>query len=232
MIEKDFTFAGSATPGATRCGLQDRLTEAILSGTLPAGMVLDDARLATAFGAGVGDIRRAVDALTAAGLVAVRRDGRRRVTTFDGDRARDVVALFGDVWIGSIRHTMTMIHEDDVVYLAELVDDVDLAVRALDVAAFTAGVRALAIAFARIEGNTDRAELLASLGALLGCFARRVGGAFDWTDVRAAVAGIARVLPARDACAMRAAVITLFDDVLPGVVDRAVSQARPLAAAS
>lgn len=211
--------------------LQSRLADAILTGELAPAARLDDARLAAAFGAARPEVRRALDGLAAAGLIAVRRDGTRSVTVLDGDRARDVVAMFGDVWIGSVRHAMSLLHADDVAYLQELMDDVTLAVGARDVAAFAAAVRVFAVAFARIEGNTERAELLASLGALLGCITRRAGGSFDWSDVSAAVARIAAVLPDRDAAAMRAALIALFDDVLPSIVDHAVAQARPLAAA-
>lgn len=235
MIEKkDDVRAGSATSvaGDRHRSLQDRLTDAIVSGALAPGTRLDERDLAVALDARPAEVLRALDRLAAVGLVAVRRDGTRWVTALDGDRARDVVALFGDVWIGSVRRTMTVLHADDLAYLDELVDDVALAVRWRDGAAFGGGLRALAVAFARIEGNTERAEMVGNLGTLLACVARRAGSVFDWTDVRAAVARIAVVLPGRDAAAMRAALMTLFDDVLPGIVDRAVAPTRPLAAAS
>ncbi|WP_336502636.1 GntR family transcriptional regulator [Microbacterium paraoxydans] len=234
MIEKkDDVRAGSAAAGGDRHrGLQDRLTDAIVSGALAPGTRLDERDLAAALSAGAAEVLRALDGLAAVGLIAVRRDGTRWVTAFDGDRARDVVALFGDVWIGSVRRTMALLHADDLAYLDELVEDVALAVRGRDGSAFGGGLRALAVAFARIEGNAERAELVGSLGTLLACIARRAGSVFDWSDVRAAVARIAVVLPGRDAAAMRTALIALFDDVLPGIVDRAVAPARPLAAAS
>ncbi|MEE6387761.1 GntR family transcriptional regulator [Microbacterium paraoxydans] len=235
MIEKNddvHAETGAAAEHDRRRGLQGRLTDAILTGALAPGERVDERWLAAALGAEATEVRRALAALADAGLIAVRRDGSRRVTALDGDRARDVVAMFGDVWIGAVRHTMARLDADDLAYLAELVDDVALAVRMRDGSAFGVGLRALAIAFARIEGNADRAELLGSLGALLECVARRAGSVFDWPDVRSAVARLAVALPSRDATAMRAALIALFDDVLPGIVDRAVTPARPLAAAS
>lgn len=234
MIEKkNDVHAGSGAPAGDRHGgLQGRLTDAVVSGALAPGTRVDERGLAAAFGAGPAEVRRALDGLAAAGLIAVRRDGTRWVTALDGDRARDVVALFGDVWIGSVRRTMALLRTDDLAYLDELVDDVALAVRWRDGSAFGGGLRALAVAFARIEGNTERAELVGSLGTLLECVARRAGSIFDWSDVRTSVARIAVVLAERDATAMRTALMDLFDDVLPGIVDRAVTPALPLAAAS
>lgn len=234
MIEKkNDVHAGSGAPAGDRHGgLQGRLTDGIVSGALAPGTRVDERGLAAAFGAGPAEVLRALDGLAAAGLIAVRRDGTRWVTALDGDRARDVVALFGDVWIGSVRRTMALLRTDDLAYLDELVDDVALAVRWRDGSAFGGGLRALAVAFARIEGNTERAELVGSLGTLLECVARRAGSVFDWSDVRTSVARIAVVLAERDATAMRTALMDLFDDVLPGIVDRAVTPALPLAAAS
>lgn len=235
MIEKKDdarAVSGTAAGGDRHGGLQGRLTDAIVSGALAPGTRVDERGLAAALGAAPADVLRALDGLAAVGLIAVRRDGTRWVTAFDGDRARDVVALFGDVWIGSVRRTMAVLHADDLDYLDELVEDVALAVRWRDGSAFGDGLRALAVAFAWIEGNAERAELVGSLGTLLACVARRAGSVFDWSDVRAAVVRIAVVLPGRDAAAMRTALIALFDDVLPGIVDRAVAPAHPLAAAS
>ncbi|WP_101847838.1 GntR family transcriptional regulator [Zhihengliuella sp. ISTPL4] len=234
MIEKkDDVRAGMGESGheESHGSAQGRLTEAILSGALAPGTRLDERRLADVLDVGAAEIHRALGALAAAGLIAVRRDGTHWVTALDGDRVRDAVAMFGDVWIGSVRHTMATLHEDDLAYLSELVDDVARAVRLRAPSGFGTGLRALAVAFARIEGNTERAELLASLGTLLECFTRRAGAAFDWSSVRFAVARIGRVLPARDAVSMRTALIDLFDEVLPEIVDRAVAQSRPLVAA-
>ena len=230
----DDARAGSGSSGGevVRGGMQGRLTDRILAGEIAPGVPLRDARLAAAFGAQAAEVRRALDGLAAVGLVTLRRDGSRQVTPFDGDRARDVVAMFGDVWIGAVRHTMALLDADDLAYLDELVDDVALAVRARDVAEFGAALRALAVAFARIEGNTERAEMLGSQGTVLECVVRRAGSAFVWAEVHTAVTRIAHALSERDAAAMRAALIALFDEVLPGIVDRAVTPPLPLAAAS
>lgn len=224
--------SAASVRAGTHLGMQAWLTERIIAGEIAPGSRLYDARLATAFGADTAEVRRALDGLAAVGLVAVRRDGTRRVTAFEEDRARDVVAMFGDVWIGSVRHAMTLLRTDDLAYLGELVDDVTSAVRTRDVAEFGAALRALAVAFARIEGNTERAEMLGSLGVLLERVARRAGSVFEWVEVRAAIVRIAHDLSARDAAALRAALIALFDEVLPAIVDRAVARSRPLAVAS
>jgi DNA-binding GntR family transcriptional regulator len=203
----------------------ERLRDAIVSGELKPGERLRDYDLAEALGTSKTPVRHALDRLTEHGLVEMQRNRYTRVAPIDLDRVRDAIALFGDIWIGSVRHAMPLIQPDDVTYLTELTDDLSSAVRAHDIVAFGGALRAIAIAFARIEGNTARSNVIELLTPLIGRFGQQAKGVFDWAALEESTIQIREMLQHRDAVETRAAIVVLFDDVMPAIIDRAEEQA-------
>lgn len=134
-----------------------RLQDAIVSGELPPGERLRDYDLAERLGTSKTPIRHALDRLADHGLVEMQRNRYTRVAPIDLERVRNAVDLFGDIWIGSLRHEKAVIEADDLAHLTALADEVVEAARVRDVAGFGIALRSLATAFARIEGNGARA---------------------------------------------------------------------------
>lgn len=203
-----------------------RVRDAIVSGELRPGERLRDYELAETLGTSKAPVRHALDRLAERGLVEMQRNRFTRVAPIDLDRVRDSISLFGDIWIGSLRHAMPLIQTDDVAYLLELTEDISSAAAAHEVGAFGAAMRALAIAFARIEGNAARSNVLELLSPQIRRFGHQARDVFDWDGIARATADFRDTLEDRDAARMRAALVTLFDDVLPEVIDRAEAQAR------
>lgn len=198
-----------------------RLREAIVSGELQPGERIRDYELAEKLGISKTPVRHALARLAELGLVEMQRNRYTRVAPLDLDRIRDAVALFGDIWIGSVRHAMPLLQADDVAYLVELMDDLSAAVRGHDVAALNGSLRAAAVGFARIEGNSTRVTMIELLSPQIRRVAQHVGDAFDWPATEEASVGIREAIRQRDAAATREAIIVLFDDVLRNVIDRA-----------
>lgn len=198
-----------------------RLRDAIVSGELRPGEALRDYELADHLGTSKTPVRHALARLTEAGLVEMQRNRFTRVAPLDLDRIRDAVALFGDVWIGSVRHAMPLIQADDVAYLVDLTEDMSAANRRQDTVAFSGALRAVAIAFARIEGNSTRVNVIEFLGPQIRRFTQHARAAFDWEAIEESTIAVREVIRQRDATLTRAAIVTLFDDVLPGIIDRA-----------
>ncbi|WP_447652550.1 GntR family transcriptional regulator [Microbacterium sufflavum] len=204
----------------------DRLREAIVTGELRPGERLRDHELADALGTSKTPVRHALDRLAELGLVDMQRNRFTRVAPIDLDDVRDAIALFGDVWIGSVRHATPLMGDDDVTYLSELLEDITSAVDASDVAAFSAALRTIAVAYARIEGNATRSNVIEFLGPQIRRFSAQARGDFDFAALRSATAAIGLAMTQRDAVGTRAALITLFDTVLPAVIDRAEERSR------
>ena len=139
----------------------------------------------------------------------------------DLDRVRDAIALFGDVWIGSVRHAMPLLAADDVTYLVDLAEDLSDAAADRDASAFGFALRAIAAGFARIEGNVMRVAVIDILGPQIGRIARHARGARDWDESRSCADAIGDAVRERDAALTRAAIVTLVDDVLPRIIDHA-----------
>lgn len=139
----------------------------------------------------------------------------------DLDRVRDAVALFGDVWIGSVRHTMPLLAADDVTYLVDLAEDLSDVAADRDASAFCFALRALAAGFARIEGNVMRVAVIDILGPQIGRIAQHTRDARDWDDSRRCADAIGDAVRERDETLTCAAIVTLVDDVLPRVIDHA-----------
>ena len=116
---------------------------------------------------------------------------------------------------------MPVLQDDDIAYLTDLADDMAAAAKSGDVVGFGTGLRAAATGFARIEGNAARATVIERLGPLIRRFFQRSKDVFDWDGVSAFIAGIREAMRERDAVKTRAVLVTLFDDVLPAVIDRA-----------
>lgn len=203
-----------------------RLRDAIVDGELRPGERLRDGELAESLGTSPMPVRHALVRLAEQGLVEMHRNGATRVAPPDLDQIRDAIALFGDSWIGSVRHAMPLLQEDDVAYLVELTDDMSAAGRARDVLAYGVALRAIAIGFARLEGNALRESVIELLGPQIRRFTQRSAGSFDWTANERSTREIREAIVRRDAVQTRAALVILFDDVLPGVVDRTASRAR------
>lgn len=228
MTEKGCDVPGMDSPLERRTMSDDiynRLRDAIVSGELRPGERLRDYELAETLGTSKTPVRHALDRLAEHGLVEMQRNRFTRVAPIDLEQVRDAVALFGDIWIGSVRHATRHMQSDDIAYLSELADDMTSAVRAADVAAFSGALRAIAVAYARLEGNTTRTTVIEFLGPLIRRFSAQASGAFDWAAIDAATQVIGERMRARDDVGMRAALIELFDQVLPAVIDRAEEQA-------
>lgn len=205
--------------------IHDRLQDAIIRGELAPGQLLRDYELAEQLGTSKTPVRHALDRLTDAGLVEMQRNRYTRVAPIDLDRVRNAVDLFGDIWIGTVRHVLPVIGEDDVDYLLDLTDDMAAAVEECSVIAFGAALRTIATSFARIEGNNARAIVIERLGPQIRRFGQHARDDFDWPAVRSFIDGFRVTLVDRDAVRMRAALVTLFDVILPETIARA--EARP-----
>lgn len=210
--------------------IYNRLRDAIVSGELRPGERLRDYELAETLGTSKTPVRHALDRLVEHGLVEMQRNRFTRVAPIDLDDVRDAVALFGDVWIGSVRHATPLMRDDDVTYLSELIEDMQSAIAASDVAAFSAALRTIAVAYARIEGNTTRSTVIEFLGPQIRRFSAQARGDFDFTALAASTREIQTAMTQRDAVGLRAALITLFDRVLPAVIDRAEERGRRVGA--
>lgn len=198
-----------------------RLQDAIISGELLPGERLRDYELAERLGTSKTPIRHALDRLADNGLVEMQRNRYTRVAPIDLDRVRNAVDLFGDIWIGSVRHVMPVMQDDDVSYLIELTDEMAASAKSRDVIAFGAALRGAATGFARIEGNAARATIIERLGPQIRRFSQHSKDAFDWAAVGEFVTAIRAALKKRDAVETRAVLVTLFDEVFPGIIDRA-----------
>lgn len=202
----------------------NRLQDAIISGELRPGERLRDYELAERLGTSKTPIRHALDRLADHGLVEMQRNRYTRVAPIDLDQVRNAVDLFGDIWIGSVRHVMPLIQDDDIAYLTELADEMAAAVTSRDVAGFGIALRAAATGFARIEGNASRAGIIERLGPQIRRFSQHSRDAFDWEVVGAFVASLREAISERDAVKTRAVLVTFFDEVLPAIIDRAEEQ--------
>lgn len=201
-----------------------RLQDAIISGELPPGERLRDYELAERLGTSKTPIRHALDRLADNGLVEMQRNRYTRVAPIDLDRVRNAVDLFGDIWIGSVRHVLPVIQKDDVSYLVELADDMGAAVKSRDVIAFGTALRGAATGFARIEGNAARATVIERLGPQIRRFSQHSKDAFDWSAVDDVVTALREAMKERDAVKIRAVLVTLFDEVFPAIIDRAEAE--------
>ena len=201
-----------------------RVRDAIVSGELRPGERLRDYELAESLGTSKTPVRHALARLAEQGLVEMQRNRFTRVAPLDLDRIRDAIALFGDIWIGSVRHAMPLVQPDDVTYLVDLTEDISDAVRECDVAAFGGALRAIAVGFARLEGNSTRVRVLELLGPQIRRFTQHARGSFDWIAAEESTVEIRGALRERDAVQTRAAIVALFDDVLPRIIDRAEEQ--------
>lgn len=202
----------------------NRLQDAIISGELRPGERLRDYELAERLGTSKTPIRHALDRLADHGLVEMQRNRYTRVAPIDLDQVRNAVDLFGDIWIGSVRHVMPLIQDDDIAYLTELADEMAAAVKARDVAGFGIALRATATGFARIEGNASRAVIIERLGPQIRRFSQHSRDAFDWEVVGGFVTSLRGAILERDAVKTRAVLVTFFDEVLPAIIDRAQEQ--------
>jgi DNA-binding GntR family transcriptional regulator len=198
-----------------------RLRDAIVSGELRPGEPLRDYELAEHLGTSKTPVRHALARLAEGGLVDMQRNRFTRVAPLDLNRIRDAIALFGDIWIGSVRHAMPLLQADDVAYLIDLTEDMSTAIVDRDVMEYCIALRAIAIGLARIEGNAGRATVIEYLGPQIRRFAQHARDSFDWEAVEASTLAIRDAIRLRDAAATRAAIVTLFDEVLPAVIDRA-----------
>ncbi|PRB18620.1 GntR family transcriptional regulator [Microbacterium sp. MYb62] len=203
-----------------------RLREAIVTGELRPGERLRDYELAEDLGTSKTPVRHALDRLAEEGLVEMQRNRFTRVAPLDPDRIRDATAVFGDIWKGSVRHAMPALQGDDVTYLVDLTDDMSAAVRECDVAAFGEALRAIAVGFARIEGNSIRVSAIEILGPQIRRFTQQARASFDWDGSEKSAVDIREAIMRRDAVQARAAIVALFDDVLPGIIDRAEARER------
>jgi DNA-binding GntR family transcriptional regulator len=204
-----------------------RLQDAIISGELRPGERLRDYELAERLGTSKTPIRHALDRLADHGLVEMQRNRYTRVAPIDLDRVRNAVDLFGDIWIGSVRHVMPVIQDDDVAYLKDLADEMARSVKSRDVAGFGVALRAIATGFARIEGNAARAVIIERLGPQIRRFGEHSRDAFEWDKIEAFAVALREAINARDAVQTRAVLVTLFDDVLPETIDRAEAAGIP-----
>ena len=222
-------MAGIDVARERRTGREDvyrRLREAIVDGELRPGERLRDGELAESLGTSATPVRHALTRLIEQGLVEMHRNGSTRVAPLDLDRIRDAIALFGDTWIGSVRHAMPQFREDDITYLVDLTDDMSAAGVARDVLAYGVALRAIAIGFARLEGNAMRESVIELLGPQIRRFTQRSAASFDWVACERSTREIREAIVRRDAVQTRAALVILFDDVLPGVVDRTAARGR------
>ena len=201
-----------------------RLQDAIINGELRPGELLRDYELAERLGTSKTPIRHALDRLADHGLVEMQRNRYTRVAPIDLDRVRNAVDLFGDIWIGSVRHVMPLLQDDDVSYLTDLAREMSSAVKKRDVAGFGVALRATATGFARIEGNASRAVIIERLGPQIHRFSQHARDAFDWGVVEAFVVSLRDAIAERDAVKTRAVLVTFFDEVLPATIDRAEEQ--------
>lgn len=201
-----------------------RLQDAIISGELRPGERLRDYELAERLGTSKTPIRHALDRLADHGLVEMQRNRYTRVAPIDLDQVRNAVDLFGDIWIGSVRHVMPLIQDDDIVYLTELADEMCSSITSHDVAGFGIALRATATGFARIEGNDARAVIIERLGPQIRRFSQHSRDAFDWPVVEEFVVSLREAMLARDAVKTRAVLVGFFDEVLPAIIDRAEKQ--------
>ncbi|WP_244632675.1 hypothetical protein [Microbacterium sp. Se63.02b] len=137
------------------------------------------------------------------------------------DRVRNAVDLFGDIWIGSVRHVMPLVEDDDIAYLIDLSDDLAVSAGAANVETFGSALRTIATGFARIEGNSARVTVIDLLSPQIRRFGQHARSAIDWTSVESFASELRRSLNDRDAVAVRACLVTLFDDLLPAAIARA-----------
>ena len=203
-----------------------RLQDAIINGELRPGERLRDYELAERLGTSKTPIRHALDRLADHGLVEMQRNRYTRVAPIDLDRVRNAVDLFGDIWIGSVRHVMPVLQDDDIIYLTDLADDLSKSIEAHDMAGFGTALRGMAIGFARIEGNAARVSVIEVLGPQIRRFGQHSRDAFDWDASASAVAGIREAIEQRDESTTSAVLVALFDEVLPAAIDRAAAQER------
>ncbi|QNA92592.1 GntR family transcriptional regulator [Microbacterium sp. Se5.02b] len=198
-----------------------RLQNAIVSGELVPGQLLRDYELAERLGTSKTPIRHALDRLADIGLVQMQRNRYTRVAPIEVDRVRNAVDLFGDIWIGSVRHVMPLVEDDDIAYLIDLSDDLAVSAGAANVETFGSALRTIATGFARIEGNSARVTVIDLLSPQIRRFGQHARSAIDWTSVESFASELRRSLNDRDAVAVRACLVTLFDDLLPAAIARA-----------
>jgi len=201
-----------------------RLQDAIMNGELRPGERLRDYELAERLGTSKTPIRHALDRLADHGLVEMQRNRYTRVAPISLDLVRNAVDLLGDVWIGSVRHVMPVLEDDDVAYLVELSDDMAGAVERHDAVGFGTAVRAAATGFARIEGNETRATIIERLAPQIQRFSRHSRHESDWDGLAAFLKAFREGIRERDAVTTRAALVTLFDEVVPATIDLAEAE--------
>ena len=211
-----------------------RLREAIVGGELPPGAHLRDSDLAEDLGTSRTLVGDALARLAAQGLVEMRRNRSTRVAPLDLDLdpIRDAVALLGDIWIGSAGRAMLYVQHDDVTSLVDLTDDLLAAGSEGDVLTYGMALRAIAIGFARLEGNDVRECEIERLGPQIRRFAQHAAGSFDRVASEESTLQLREAIVRRDATQVRTALLFLFDDVLPGVIDRSatrITEARRVA---
>jgi len=223
VVEGECDLAGIDVALERRTMSEDvyrRLRDAIVDGELRPGERLRDTELAEDLGTSKTPVRHALARLAEQGLVEMQRNRFTRVAPLDLDRIRDAIALFGDIWIGSVRHAMPLVRQDDVSYLVDLTEDMSDAAVERDVLAYGVALRAIAIGFARLEGNATRASVIELLGPQIRRFTQHAAGWFDWAASERSTLEIRDAIVCRDATQVRAALVTLFDEVLPGIIDR------------
>lgn len=200
-----------------------RLREAIVGGELPPGAHLRDSDLAEDLGTSRTLVGDALARLAAQGLVEMRRNRSTRVAPLDLDPIRDAVALLGDIWIGSAGRAMLYVQHDDVTSLVDLTDDLLAAGSEGDVLTYGMALRAIAIGFARLEGNDVRECEIERLGPQIRRFAQHAAGSFDRVASEESTLQLREAIVRRDATQVRTALLFLFDDVLPGI-DRSATR--------
>lgn len=204
-----------------------RLQDAIISGELAPGQRLRDYELAERLGTSKTPIRHALDRLADNGLVEMQRNRYTRVAPIDLDRVRNAVDLLGDIWIGSVRHVMPVIQDDDVSYLADLADDMSAAVREHEVGRFGIALRMAATGFARIEGNEARAVVIERLGPQIRRFTLHSTQVFDWDGTAKFIEDFRTAVRGKDAAKTRTVLVAFFDKILPAIIDRVEEQGLP-----
>ncbi|WP_431785325.1 GntR family transcriptional regulator [Microbacterium maritypicum] len=229
VVERECVVAGIDVVRERRTRSEEvylRLREAIVGGELPPGAHLRDSDLAEDLGTSRTLVGDALARLAAQGLVEMRRNRSTRVAPLDLDLdpIRDAVALLGDIWIGSAGRAMLYVQHDDVTSLVDLTDDLLAAGSEGDVLTYGMALRAIAIGFARLEGNDVRECEIERLGPQIRRFAQHAAGSFDRVASEESTLQLREAIVRRDATQVRTALLFLFDDVLPGIIDRAATR--------
>lgn len=198
-----------------------RLREAIVAGELQPGERLRDYELAARLGTSKTPIRHALDRLADNGLVEMQRNRYTRVAPIDLDRVRNTIDLFADIWVGAVRRVLPRIYDGELSVLVKLADVMSVSLVSRDAAGFFSGMRAAATRFAFIEGNDERVDVIDRLVMQIHRFSQHAHDLFDWTAAENFVASFRKGIATRDVDGTGEAVMTLFDEVLPAVIDRA-----------